>query len=550
MNRAAGTLLVALCVACGNEPVVSARLVDPQPTEALDGWPSYLIEVHQGRLAAIPGLDRVWKRSEQVDTIPNVRSLGPVAVVGDTMVIGLGGSPAGATSFQYNLKTKTLTRAPIPDWLHTASFTPPPAFAPQGRHIAYLARDEAGRVRLIVRSWPDGRLIGRSPSAHHRISPPPSGGAIGWRSADRVFAGFPVSDSGRGWARAEGSFTSGSVNLSWTIRPEQRPGQTAPVVGMQVETDTAAFRAETDSVVGHSEAVSARQAKVLNSGDTVVIRASTLIAAIRRTPTLPRLARRDLSALQAHLKGSTAVVRESLASRPIPFRLAVADSFWIATDSGHKLIKVWETNSPAYYLAPRDRPMRSLDGQWSAAEIIGEVDWYLAPTETQREGEWARAARMVKRLPAAAFPELPKAFAAEMEQRGCTVPQSGYTGARGNVIHGSFGAPRQQDWAALCSRNGVSVILVYWGGPAQCPRELQPSPDSDFLQTVGGGRIGFSRGIAATNTVPVIPDEGDTASGDKSLTLEHDAIEDAFEGKASTIWFCRGGKWIALGGAD
>jgi hypothetical protein len=387
--------------------MVSTRLVDGRADQSWSGWSLYRVEVHQGPLAPFAGLDRMWKRFERVDTIPYIRTLGSVAVVGDTMVIGVGGY--SATSFQYDLRTKTLSRAPLPDWLNTAIFTPPPALAPQGRYIAYLGQLEDGTVRFTVRSWPEGRVIAQSAPVHPRILAPPNGGAIWWQNAEGLYAGFPVSDSGPGWARVEGKLAGGRMDLAWTIFPD-------------VQT----------------------------------------LAARAVQPVVPV---------------------DSAADRP-------------------------------------------------------------------REDQWARAARLIRRLPPSSFPELPQPFAAELARMGCAVPQSGYTGRRGNVIRGSFGAPGQQDWAALCSRNGVSVILLYWGGPAQCPRELAPSNDSGFLQTVGGGRIGFSRGINTINTYHEYPDEDDSTSVDRDMTLEHDGIDDAFEGKASTVRFCRDGKWISFSGAD
>lgn len=175
-----------------------------------------------------------------------------------------------------------------------------------------------------------------------------------------------------------------------------------------------------------------------------------------------------------------------------------------------------------------------------------------APVDTgpRPETAWTIAARQIRRLPPASFPELPKPFIAELERLGCTVPQSDNHEGRTNVIQGSFGAAGQRDWAVLCSRGGESVIFMYWGGPAQCPRELQPAGDAGYLQSLGEGRIGFSRGISKTASYHEYPDERDTATVDRDVRLDHDAIEDAFEDKASSVYFCRNGKWITFGGAD
>ncbi len=174
-----------------------------------------------------------------------------------------------------------------------------------------------------------------------------------------------------------------------------------------------------------------------------------------------------------------------------------------------------------------------------------------APVDTGPPPEtvWTIAARQIRRLAPVAFPELPKAFIAQLEQLGCTVPQSDYSGGRTNVIQGSFGATGQHDWAVLCSRGGASVIFLYWGGPAQCPRELRSASDAGFLQGLGEGRIGFSRGIRPTKSYHAYV-ESDSIGVGREMRLEHDAIDDAFEGKASSVLFCRNGIWVTFSGAD
>jgi len=179
----------------------------------------------------------------------------------------------------------------------------------------------------------------------------------------------------------------------------------------------------------------------------------------------------------------------------------------------------------------------------------------VAPAGQPTEDVWARAAREITRLPPAAFPQIPPAFARELDSLHCAIPQSAYSGGPPhNVVRGHFGAKGQDDWAALCSRGGRSVILVHWSGPLQCPRELAEGDDANMLQGLGGGRIGYSRGLRTVNLVPEYPDESDTTRRDTTIDLtihlEHDGIDDAFEGKASVIWFCRNGKWIRYAGAD
>ncbi len=89
------------------------------------------------------------------------------------------------------------------------------------------------------------------------------------------------------------------------------------------------------------------------------------------------------------------------------------------------------------------------------------------------EDQWDRDEREIERLEPAEFTDIPIKIIKELEQRNCTIPQPDHSGGHRNVIQGKFVKPKQRDWAILCSRNGVSSILVFWGGKAQvCPNEI------------------------------------------------------------------------------
>jgi len=143
-----------------------------------------------------------------------------------------------------------------------------------------------------------------------------------------------------------------------------------------------------------------------------------------------------------------------------------------------------------------------------------------------------------------ALPTLPRAFRAELERRGCTVPQSHRSE---NVISGHFAASTQVDWAALCSQRGQSTILVYWGGAARCPSELRPAPNYQY-QMRAGERVVFIRSIHTTDRYQVHDEAGRPVLPERFVKLEHEAIEDLYEGAASTVWSCQGGKWIEFPG--
>jgi hypothetical protein len=244
--------LVTVTAACRREPLITTRLVDGRASPASNGWPLFLVEVHRNGLAPFQGMDRLWKRFERVDTVPYVRSLGAVAVLGDTMVIGVGGF--SNTAFQYDLRTKALTRSPQPAWLDSGAYTPPASLAPQGQYIVYLANQADGMTRLAVRSWPDGRVAAQSPPIHLRtFFGPERGGAIWWQNAESFYARFPVSDSGPSWASVNGRVGSRGVELDWKIYPDLNPQTVAepprPVAPVDPATDTARWaRAEREIV--------------------------------------------------------------------------------------------------------------------------------------------------------------------------------------------------------------------------------------------------------------------------------------------------------------
>jgi hypothetical protein len=118
-----------------------------------------------------------------------------------------------------------------------------------------------------------------------------------------------------------------------------------------------------------------------------------------------------------------------------------------------------------------------------------------------------------------------------------------------NVIKGSFAKKGQIDWAVLCSSNGNSSILVFWGSPAQNVYQHASSPDKDFLQGGGDGRIEYSRMISPVDGANIIRYYKEFG-GPKPPPIDHQGIEDSFVGKASVILYYYRGRWLKLTGAD
>ena len=170
----------------------------------------------------------------------------------------------------------------------------------------------------------------------------------------------------------------------------------------------------------------------------------------------------------------------------------------------------------------------------------------LIPAASQAQDKWGTADSSTRRLAPSGFRELPESVRAELDRRGCAVPQPWPGTSRVNVIRGRFISGQAVDWAVLCSVNRVSRILVFAGERPDSVVELAASPDRMFLQTVTEDQIGYSRAIAVVTAKAMRK----YLAGECGGEARHDGINDAFVGKASTVrYWCRG-KWLELSGAD
>ena len=173
----------------------------------------------------------------------------------------------------------------------------------------------------------------------------------------------------------------------------------------------------------------------------------------------------------------------------------------------------------------------------------------LSAQQVPPPAEWTGADVATVRLPPSRFATMPSAVRAELERRGCVIPQpfTAEPGRPENAIRGRFISPTGTDWAVLCSRQRRSAILVFRGGGLTQVDELAAEDDADRLQVTGPGQIGYSRGI-------VVASPGDIGAhnpiqDELSPVLDHDGIHDAFIEKASVIWYGRvlgGGQTLPL----
>jgi hypothetical protein len=176
-----------------------------------------------------------------------------------------------------------------------------------------------------------------------------------------------------------------------------------------------------------------------------------------------------------------------------------------------------------------------------------------APPENRTEPGSSVSAQAPSRvwnpIPLDSFPQLPPDVRNVLAEQNCVVPQTFYPKTPHSVISGEFAANGQVDWAALCSRNDSSRIVVVWGGANKCSSVLNVSPESRWFQGIGSGVIGYSRYIATASMESILRLAREF-DGPAPPARDHDGIHDGFMEKASRIYFCHAGKWYTLQGVD
>ena len=99
------------------------------------------------------------------------------------------------------------------------------------------------------------------------------------------------------------------------------------------------------------------------------------------------------------------------------------------------------------------------------------------------------------------FSEIPEEVREYFMNLNCLVPQipDGYmesiTAEYNSPFSGDFAQSGQRDWAVLCSVNGISSIVVRWGGTVHCKSKFASNPDEHSWEGMGDGSKWFSRSL-------------------------------------------------------
>lgn len=227
----------------------------------------------------------------------------------------------------------------------------------------------------------------------------------------------------------------------------------------------------------------------------------------------------------------------------------------------------WPTSLPLGTLRSGERHFAiSLEGEGAAARI-GITELFETSVGSRRGGAaqlagppvgdgevgdtddpaaaWTDWPIVLSYLQPSALEGVPESIRDELHRAGCLIPTLQW--GRQNVVRGRFAAPGQEDWAVLCSRDGVSEIRLFWGGDARCPQPVAPSPDRHWLQDRGDSTAVLGRTVGRYT-----PDEVanwlDYYELDPGIEFTHDVLLDTREGKPVTGFrYCSGGVWITEG---
>ena len=172
------------------------------------------------------------------------------------------------------------------------------------------------------------------------------------------------------------------------------------------------------------------------------------------------------------------------------------------------------------------------------------------PAQTDRSTEQIEAGRVrmpsgmevayrIRLLPVASFPALPGVVVAELDERKCMVPQTYEARAPENVVRASLEEKGSNDWAVLCSVNGLTTLYVFFQSQLSTPIALRHQRDSEWLGSEVAGDYGSAWGIARRGPSQI---RGAKARG----VFDHDGVEDAFVEKSSTTHYYQNGSWIVI----
>ncbi len=152
---------------------------------------------------------------------------------------------------------------------------------------------------------------------------------------------------------------------------------------------------------------------------------------------------------------------------------------------------------------------------------------------------------LIHHLPVSSFPDLPEVIQAQLNRRGCLIPQTYEAHHPENVVHASLERAGSSDWAILCSAQGTVSLLVFFAGHSAQPAVLASAPETQRLQLHdASGALGFNWGIDPASPEQV--HEAQASMVPRPPLLDHDALADSLVDHRAVYHFYAKGVWTLL----
>jgi hypothetical protein len=172
-----------------------------------------------------------------------------------------------------------------------------------------------------------------------------------------------------------------------------------------------------------------------------------------------------------------------------------------------------------------------------------------SPAQLNESGKIVVAGRstpyLIRHLPVSSFPGLPEKLAAQLNRRGCLIPQTYEAHQPENVIHASLERAGSSDWAVLCAEKGTVSLLVYFSSAPAELFVLAASPETERLQAHDpSGVLGFNWGIDPASPKQIR--QAQSGLEPRPAFLDHDALADSLIDHKTVFHFYLKNAWTVL----
>jgi hypothetical protein len=152
---------------------------------------------------------------------------------------------------------------------------------------------------------------------------------------------------------------------------------------------------------------------------------------------------------------------------------------------------------------------------------------------------------LIRHLPVSSFPALPAGVQAELNRRGCLIPQTYEAHRPENVVHADFEGRGRTDWAVLCSAQGTVSLLVFFDDSSQPPAVLASAPETERLQLHDpSGVLGFNWAIDPASPRQVA--DAQLGLSPRPPKLDHDALADTLIDHKTIYHFYAENAWTLV----